>query len=193
MTKMTKGMLTVWALLALDPLAACDGTIPPPDSVSTTGQSNQPAVTDSQQEQESAANNADAGAPVDDMSTASVGTAEDDEATSNLETIATGAEVARSDTFGRIVGHWAETADGCTNSGGYRISASRVERPGRLCSVAELIDAGPDSVTAALLCPSAQESIEERELLRLSLQDGALNVNIVGSQAAPTALQRCPR
>lgn len=106
--------------------------------------------------------------------------------------IATGTAVARSATFNQIEGSWAPTRNDCEQQGGtYAISATTVERPGRLCTVAELIGAGQDSVTAALLCPVGDDGTEERELLRLSVEDDALTVNIVGSPNPPETLQRC--
>lgn len=116
----------------------------------------------------------------------------DDSADLTTGTIATGSEVAQSGTFQAMVGRWGETTLGCDQNGAYAISPTTVERPGRICEVSELIDAGEGSVTAALLCSTGEGRTDERELLRLSIQDDALNLNIVGSPNPPTTLQRCP-
>lgn len=184
---MIKQTATLLALALTATLAACDGTIPPPDTaVDETSQAPvEPAPIEPAEEGPAQSN---------ETMTGSVEPDPEAEATDpELNPIATGAAVAQSSTFSDIAGRWAATPDDCASGGVYEISASQVERPGRLCNVAELIEAGDDSVTAALLCPTGGESTEERELLRLSLTDETLTMNIVGSEDPPTTLQRCDR
>lgn len=185
---MIKQTATLLALALTATLAACDGTIPPPDTaVDETSQAPvEPAPV------EPVPTTEEGPAQSNETMTGSVEPDPAEEATDpELNPIATGAAVAQSPTFSDIAGRWAATSGDCASGGVYEISASRVERPGRLCNVAELIEAGDDSVTAALLCPTGGESTEERELLRLSLTDETLTMNIVGSEDPPTTLQRC--
>lgn len=133
----------------------------------------------------------------EDFEVADTEASSEDDVTGSLtvepgQPIPTGDAVASSATFGDMEGRWAATPADCPASPAIVVSSTEVERPGQICTVAELIAAGASSVTAALLCPAGQEGAPERELLRLALQDDALSMNIVGSEDPPATLQRCP-
>jgi hypothetical protein len=107
-----------------------------------------------------------------------------------VDPVPTGSVVANSSTFRRMSGSWATSLEECGQPV-YLISETRVERPGEVCEVSELIAAGDDSVTAALLC-TAGDAAPQRELLRLSLLEEGLSVNVVGSVDPQATLQSCP-
>lgn len=113
--------------------------------------------------------------------------------TSEVDTGTTTASVtSAASSIAAMTGRWAPTAVDCDVADAvFDISATRFERGGRACEVAELIGAGEGSITAALQCESGTEDAGSRELLRLSRVGDELSYNLVGSEDLPATLVRC--
>lgn len=91
-----------------------------------------------------------------------------------------------------IAGRWAPTVTECAQDDAVlAVSAEQLVRPGRVCEISDLIDAGENSVTAAMQCDGGREGVEDRELLRLSRDGDTLTFNIVGSSTPPSTFVRC--
>ena len=102
------------------------------------------------------------------------------------------ATMARAPDIAAIAGRWAPTATECAQDDAVlSVSADRLVRPGRVCEISDLIDAGDLSITAAMQCESGREGVDDRELLRLSRDGDTLTFNIVGSSTPPSTFVRC--
>lgn len=140
---------------------------------------------------------------VDDQSTAALdgngdtqGTSPDFSTLDNVETdpVRTGTAAATQPpaTLTDVVGQWAADAAMCVSPGPeVTITATRFETLERACDIADAVDGGNGKLTVGLRCTSPAGDVDS-ELVKLAPTDSGLDLTVVGGDAGPQSLVRCP-